>query len=152
MVPDRRNRPLLCGRKRGETPQPRFNPRALAKPKLCAYIVRAELRGLCRISIPGALSISKGAVPGLVRGLGHMAPTYIVGFPGSISHGSVAPHLLFSGWLDQCCEPACFLFEPASCQSSSSPAGFGMSRQGDPRHSEPICRPSGQRRAEARQS
>ena len=29
--------------------------------------------------IPGALSISKGAVPGLVRGLGHMAPTYVVG-------------------------------------------------------------------------
>jgi hypothetical protein len=36
-----------------------------------------------RRRIPGALSISKGAVPGRARGLGHTAPTYVVGIPGS---------------------------------------------------------------------
>src|ERR1700674_6068767 len=30
-------------------------------------------------AIPGALSILKGAVPGRARGLGHTAPTYVVG-------------------------------------------------------------------------
>ena len=31
------------------------------------------------LSIPGALSILKGAVPDRTRGSGHMAPTYLVG-------------------------------------------------------------------------
>src|SRR5690606_28515376 len=39
--------------------------------------VRAELL------IPGALSISKGAVPDRTRGFGHTAPTYVSRFPGS---------------------------------------------------------------------
>lgn len=47
--------------------------------------------GCVRNSIPGALSISKGAVPDLARGQGHTAPTYSVGFPGSISHGHRGP-------------------------------------------------------------
>ena len=42
------------------------------------------LRGAPGDNIPGALSILKGAVPALVRGLGYTAPTYAVGFPGSI--------------------------------------------------------------------
>ena len=42
-------------------------------------LIPAALRGACRTHIPGALSISLGAVPGLARGLGHMAPTYVVG-------------------------------------------------------------------------
>src|SRR5208283_547528 len=51
----------------------------LSFPPVSPYIAWAELRGACWISIPGALSISKGAVPGLARGLGHTAPTYVVG-------------------------------------------------------------------------
>lgn len=43
------------------------------------YIQLAVLRGACWTLFPGALSISLGAVPALVRGLGHMAPTYVVG-------------------------------------------------------------------------
>src|ERR1700730_9216306 len=41
---------------------------ALAFPSVFRYIRLAELWGACWISIPGALSISKGAVPGLARG------------------------------------------------------------------------------------
>ncbi len=50
------------------------------------YIDDAGLRGTCRTYIPRGLIDPKGAVPGLVRGLGHTAPTYVVGFPGSTSH------------------------------------------------------------------
>src|SRR5512133_3905269 len=56
------------------------------------YIGVAVLRGSCWTLFPGALSLSLGAVPALVRGLGHMAPTYCVGFPGSMSHGLCGPH------------------------------------------------------------
>ena len=73
--------PLACQ----EDPRPAI----AAKPQLPTvalsfrrpppYIQFAELRGACRINIPGALSISEGAVPGLARGLGHTAPTYLVG-------------------------------------------------------------------------
>jgi 5-formyltetrahydrofolate cyclo-ligase len=56
----------------------------------------------------GALSFSKGAIPGLARGLGHTAPTYIVGFPGSISHGHRGPAL---AKLPAGCRM--FLFKPA---------------------------------------
>ena len=36
--------------------------------------------GVCvGLLFPGALSILKGAVPDLARGLDHMAPTYVVG-------------------------------------------------------------------------
>jgi 5-formyltetrahydrofolate cyclo-ligase len=42
------------------------------------------LRGASGDSIPGALSISTGAVPDPARGPEYMAPTYFVGFPGSI--------------------------------------------------------------------
>src|SRR5215213_4042547 len=37
--------------------------------------------------IPGALSISKGAVPGPVPGPGHTAPTYVVGSRDRFSNG-----------------------------------------------------------------
>jgi 5-formyltetrahydrofolate cyclo-ligase len=37
--------------------------------------------------IPGALSILRGAVPGLVRGPGHTAPTYVVGSRDRSSNG-----------------------------------------------------------------
>jgi hypothetical protein len=40
-----------------------------------------------------ALSIPKGAVPGLARGLGHMAPTYIVGSRDRYPTAIAAPRL-----------------------------------------------------------
>ena len=49
---------------------------------------RAELRDTTGDSIPGPFSIQTGAVPGLARGLGHTAPTYVVGVPGSKLHRS----------------------------------------------------------------
>ena len=49
--------------------------RALHWPGGAARCVRSH--------IPGALSILKGAVPDRARGLGHTAPTYFVGNPGS---------------------------------------------------------------------
>src|SRR5690606_34402826 len=52
---------------------------SLACRGLVAYIGAGGLRLATGIHIPGALSILKGAVPDLVRGLGHMAPTYFVG-------------------------------------------------------------------------
>src|ERR1700675_164387 len=60
------------------------------------YIAWAELRGACWISIPGALSISKGAVPGLARGLGHMAPTYVVGSRDRYPTAIAAPRFRWS--------------------------------------------------------
>ena len=51
----------------------------LAQPAFKYYIHGAGLRGATESIIPGALSISKGAVPDLAPGLGHMAPTYVVG-------------------------------------------------------------------------
>jgi 5-formyltetrahydrofolate cyclo-ligase len=45
----------------------------------------------CVGSFPGALSISTGAVPGLARGLGHMAPTYFVGSRDRHSTAIAAP-------------------------------------------------------------
>src|SRR3984893_1516170 len=66
---------------------------ALAFPAVFPYIILAELRGACWISIPGALSISKGAVPGLARGLGHTAPTYIVGSRDRYPTAIAAPRL-----------------------------------------------------------
>ena len=50
-------------------------------------MVRARSCGVRVGSDPRGLIDPKGAVPGLARGLGHTAPTYAVGFPGSISHG-----------------------------------------------------------------
>ncbi len=43
-------------------------------------------------SILRGLSISKGAVPGLARGLGHMAPTYFVGSRDRHPTAIAAPH------------------------------------------------------------
>jgi hypothetical protein len=52
------------------------------------YIFAAGLRGASGDTIPGALSILKGAVPGRARGLGHMAPTYSRREPGiDLSNG-----------------------------------------------------------------
>ena len=46
-----------------------------------------------RSNIPGALSISKGAVPGRARGPGHMAPTYFRREPGIDAPTAIAaPH------------------------------------------------------------
>src|SRR3954451_6731360 len=56
----------------------------LAQPNVARYIRRAGLRGASGDTIPGALSILKGAVPDPVRGPGHTAPTYVRRFPGSI--------------------------------------------------------------------
>src|SRR3954469_25979760 len=57
------------------------------------YIVRAGLRCLSDTYSRG-LTIPKGAVPGRVRGSGHMAPTYFCRFPGSKSDGSCGSALL----------------------------------------------------------
>ena len=47
-------------------------------------------------TIPGALSILTGAVPGRARGLGHMAPTYFRREPGiERSHGHRGSALLY---------------------------------------------------------
>ena len=46
------------------------------------YIERAGLRDASGDTIPGALSILQGAVPGRARGFGHMAPTYFRREPG----------------------------------------------------------------------
>src|SRR3954452_13051873 len=51
------------------------------------YIAWAGLRCLSDTYSRG-LTIPKGAVPGRVRGSGHMAPTYFCRFPGSTSDGS----------------------------------------------------------------
>src|SRR4051794_23173707 len=59
------------------------------------YIVRAGLRCLLDTYSRG-LTIPKGAVPGRVRGSGHMAPTYFCRFPGSKSDGSCGSALLFA--------------------------------------------------------
>src|SRR3954471_21379487 len=56
----------------------------LAQLNVARYIRRAGLRGASGDTIPGALSILKGAVPDPVRGPGHTAPTYVRRFPGSI--------------------------------------------------------------------
>src|SRR5262249_3515704 len=46
-------------------------------------------------TIPGALSILKGAVPGRARGFGHMAPTYFRREPGIDSPTAIAaPHFI----------------------------------------------------------
>ena len=66
------------------------------------YIALAELRGACWISIPGALSISKGAVPGLARGLGHTAPTYVVGSRDRYPTAIAAPRFRWSSRFSPC--------------------------------------------------
>ena len=55
----------------------------LAERRARAYMLSLRAAWCVGPCIPGALSILKGAVPGRTRGSGHMAPTYIVGFPGS---------------------------------------------------------------------
>ena len=46
-------------------------------------------------TIPGALSILKGAVPGRARGFGYMAPTYFRREPGIDSPTAIAaPHFI----------------------------------------------------------
>src|SRR5580704_18162989 len=79
---------------------------ALAFPSVFPYIRLAELRGACWISIPGALSISKGAVPGLARGLGHTAPTYIVGSRDRYPTAVAAPRLQILKPLASCSSPS----------------------------------------------
>jgi 5-formyltetrahydrofolate cyclo-ligase len=49
---------------------------------------------------PRGLIDPKGAVPGCARGHGHTAPTYVVGFPGSMSHGPGGSALAASGIAD----------------------------------------------------
>ena len=49
------------------------------RQRLTHYIPQAGLRGATESNIPGALSILKGAVPDFAPGLGHTAPTYVVG-------------------------------------------------------------------------
>src|SRR5262245_66008279 len=59
------------------------------------YIRCAGLRGASGDTIPGALSILKGAVPGWARGFGHMAPTYFRREPGIDSPTAIAaPHFI----------------------------------------------------------
>ena len=97
---------------------------ALAFPSVFPYIELAELRGACWISIPGALSISKGAVPGLARGLGYTAPTYAVGFRDRYPTAIAAPRLP--------------IFTPvASCSSPSRPCARGLLHGGARRASRP---------------
>jgi hypothetical protein len=59
------------------------------------YIQDAVLRRASGDQFPGALTIPKGAVPDLARGLGHTAPTYFVGFPGSPSPTALVARTLF---------------------------------------------------------
>jgi len=62
------------------------------------YILTAGLRGASGDTIPGALSILKGAVPGRARGFGHMAPTYFRREPGIDAPTAIAaPHLIYDG-------------------------------------------------------
>jgi len=57
------------------------------------YIRMAGLRGASGDTIPGALSILKGAVSDRARGLGHMAPTYFRREPGIDAPTAIAaPH------------------------------------------------------------
>ncbi len=78
----------------------------LASSPFYPYIGGAELRGACWISIPGALSISKGAVPGLARGLGHMAPTYVVGSRDRYPTAIAAPRLQIIKPVASCSSPS----------------------------------------------
>jgi hypothetical protein len=60
------------------------------------YIQLAGLRGASGDTIPGALSILKGAVPDRARGLGHMAPTYFRREPGIDAPTAIAaPHFIY---------------------------------------------------------
>src|SRR3984893_14475830 len=109
---------------------------ALAFPSVFRYIRLAELRGACWISIPGALSISKGAVPGLAHGLGHTAPTYAVGSRDRYPTAIAAPRLPIFPLV-------------ASCSSPSRPFARGLWRGGARRAPRPppltprISRPKG---------
>ena len=48
------------------------------------YIAPCGAAGCVRRHIPRGLTILTGAVPGRARGFGHMAPTYLCRFPGSV--------------------------------------------------------------------
>src|SRR4029077_9516924 len=87
---------------------------ALAFPSNFPYIRSAGLWGACWISIPGALSISKGAVPGLARGLGHTAPTYVVGSRDRYPTAIAPPRL-----------PSSRRLRHVPLQAGPAPAGFG---------------------------
>jgi hypothetical protein len=64
--------------------QRRSGPSTLHNPALCW---NSGAAGCVMDQYPRGLIDPKGAVPGLARGRGHTAPTYAVGFPGSMSHG-----------------------------------------------------------------
>jgi hypothetical protein len=67
--------------------------RALAERLVAAYMFSLRAAWCVGLSIPGALSILKGAVPARARGSGYTAPTYAVGFPGSsMSDGQGGSH------------------------------------------------------------
>ena len=87
------------------------------------YIERAGLRGASGDTIPGALSILKGAVPGRARGFGHMAPTYFRREPGIDAPTAIAaPHSIAMTKIADTDSPKARLREQALALRDALPA------------------------------